>query len=243
MIGVILAAGAGSRLKGTGGMDTCKPLLRVAQKPLITYSLDNLKKLGVQRACIVVGRDGDAIRKTLGDVYQGISLTYGEQKEQKGLIHGFVQGLAATGSEETVILQLADEILVGFDPERVLTAVRDTSYDFYCGIVGEENPEKIKGNYSVQFDSAGNLLSCTEKPSVVTNTWKGTGFCIWRRNAQAFLRTNYDSACNQPGDLCEYMRRLLTEGYTGHVLTVAEKEYNINTPEDLAETERDCPIL
>ena len=61
MIGIILAAGNGSRLKHSTRENLCKPLLEINQKPLIWYSLENCLLLGIDRVCVVVGKEGEAI--------------------------------------------------------------------------------------------------------------------------------------------------------------------------------------
>jgi choline kinase len=60
---VILAAGAGSRLRDVAPV---KPLVAVQGEPLIRHALAALKAAGVARATIVVGHAGDAVAAAAG---------------------------------------------------------------------------------------------------------------------------------------------------------------------------------
>ena len=62
MIGLILAAGVGSRLRP---MTNTKPkcLVRTAGKAILQYQLDSYKKAGITDIFIVVGYEGEAIRQ------------------------------------------------------------------------------------------------------------------------------------------------------------------------------------
>jgi choline kinase len=60
---VILAAGAGSRLRDVAPV---KPLVEVQGEPLIRHALATLKAAGVARATIVVGHEGAAVAAAAG---------------------------------------------------------------------------------------------------------------------------------------------------------------------------------
>lgn len=62
MIGIILAAGVGSRLRP---MTTTKPksLVTTAGKAILQYQIDSYIKAGIKELYIVVGYEGDAIKK------------------------------------------------------------------------------------------------------------------------------------------------------------------------------------
>ena len=57
---VILMAGTGSRLRASGEM-LPKPLVPIFGRPLISYIIDALEKVGVQNLHAVIGADGDAL--------------------------------------------------------------------------------------------------------------------------------------------------------------------------------------
>jgi 1L-myo-inositol 1-phosphate cytidylyltransferase len=57
---VILMAGAGSRLRPLGGT-VAKPLIPLLGRPLISYTLETLARVGINRVCAVVGYESDAV--------------------------------------------------------------------------------------------------------------------------------------------------------------------------------------
>lgn len=237
MVGVVLAAGSGSRLKKSFGENRFKPLVKVNQKHLIEYSLNNLIALNIKKAYIVVGKQGGLIKEIIGLSYHGISITYICQEEPVGLINALVRAARFIEEAEDVVLQLADEFFVNLKTQLIQETVSTTCYDFYCGITCEDDPLKIKQNYSVELDEKGLIMKCCEKPAFVSNRIKGTGLCIFRSNAIRLLKEVYNERLNEPKDLCDYMNYLVSESKNGSALCVADKEFNINTSFDLLEAE------
>ncbi len=237
MVGVILAAGDGKRLKNSKNEDCCKPLIKINEKSLITYALDNLVRLGVPEAYIVVGKEGALIKNALGNQYGNIELHYVCQQEQKGLMNAFLHALNAMTCYETVVLQLSDEIFVDLKSESIKGLIEAEKADFYCGVTLEENPQKIKNNFSVETDSDSLLIKCTEKPQVVTDNIKGTGFSIFNDKTVKAIKETYDTAPEKLFDLCDSFNYLVSSGYIGSTFFVAEREFNINTLSDLTEAE------
>ena len=236
MVGVVLAAGDGRRLKASSKEDCCKPLIKLKGKRLIEYALDNLIDLDISRAYIVVGKEGDLIKKNLGNQYKSLELFYVVQAQQTGLINAFMQAISFIGSDESVVLQLSDEIFVDLKIQNIKKITASDEYDFYCGITYEDDVEKIKNNFSVDVDENGNLTECVEKPVEVINNIKGTGFCVFSSQAVQALSENYAVSRNI-NDLCDYMNFLISENKKGLALHIAEKEFNINTFSDLYEVQ------
>lgn len=235
MIGIVLAAGNGTRLKNSTGVDCCKALKKINDSYLIEFALNNILALGLEKVCIVIGQQGDLIKEAIGNEYKGLQVTYACQKEQKGLMNALVHGIHAIDDDEHVILQLADEILTDLKTADIKSAISEMDNDFYCGVTYEDNPQKIKNNFSVDVDENFNLKGCREKPTDIINNIKGTGFCIFRNNAVQMLKDMYNESTNIPNDLCDYMNSLISNGKKGVALFVAEKEFNINTADDLEE--------
>ncbi len=235
MIGVILAAGDGTRLKNSSGSEICKALTKINDKQLIEFSLDNLILMGIKKVFIVVGKNADEISSVIGNEYEGLSVTYVRQKQQKGLINALMQFLEHSNDEEDVVLQLADEIFVDFHTDVVAEIVNEDMFYFYCGFTCEADEEKIKGNFSIETGESSAIKNCIEKPTVVTNKIKGTGFCIFRKKTLSALKEIYDEVQNTPNDLCDFINYLTAHKMPGKAFCVAEKEFNINTAADLKE--------
>ncbi len=237
MIGVILAAGDGTRLAISTGQDICKALRIINGKHLIEFALDNLIELEITEVYIVIGKQGDLIKEFVGNQYKTLTVHYVRQYEQKGLVDAFVQALKENNSDESVILQLSDEIFIDLNTEFIKKEIKEENFDFYCGVTPEENQQKIKNNFSVETDSESLLIKCTEKPQVVTDNVKGTGFSIFNDKTQKIIKETYESENNTLYDLCDCFNYLTALKYRGLVFPVAKREFNINTISDLTEVE------
>jgi glucose-1-phosphate thymidylyltransferase len=87
MKAVILAAGQGTRLRPVT-LTMPKPLVPVANKPLIEYAIDVLKNAGLREIGIVVNDLDSPIVTALGKGEKlDVELSYIVQTEQKGLAH------------------------------------------------------------------------------------------------------------------------------------------------------------
>lgn len=106
MKAVILAAGMGTRLKPLTN-NLPKAFLPINGKPLIHYSLDNLKSVGITDIIIVLGFMESYFKKNLGETYNGINIEYLVNKEFKttGSMHSLAQ---TEGINDDIILLESD---------------------------------------------------------------------------------------------------------------------------------------
>jgi len=80
---LVLAAGRGERLRPL--TETLpKPLLPVAGRPLVAWTLERLRRAGVEAVALNLHHRGEAIRATLGESYRGLPLTYSVEQELLG---------------------------------------------------------------------------------------------------------------------------------------------------------------
>ncbi len=83
MKAVVLAAGKGTRMQGLCD-DLPKPLLPVANRPLLEHTLRQCADAGVDSALLVVGHRQEQVRETLGPRCAGVDLDYVVQEHPKG---------------------------------------------------------------------------------------------------------------------------------------------------------------
>ncbi|MBK9748369.1 MAG: glucose-1-phosphate thymidylyltransferase [Chloroflexi bacterium] len=87
MKGIILAAGQGTRLRPVT-LTMPKPLVPVANMPLIGYAIEVLHNAGIEEIGIVANELDSPISRELGDGSAlGVKLSYIVQAEQRGLAH------------------------------------------------------------------------------------------------------------------------------------------------------------
>ncbi|MBN1635612.1 MAG: NTP transferase domain-containing protein, partial [Deltaproteobacteria bacterium] len=87
IVGVILAAGKGSRIYPLSEKYS-KCTLPICNKPLLDYQIEMMKGVGITNIIIVVGHNGFEVVRVIGDgKRQGVNITYINQKETLGIAH------------------------------------------------------------------------------------------------------------------------------------------------------------
>ena len=80
---VVLAAGEGTRMRPLTRTRP-KPLLPVANRPLVGHTLAAAARAGASRFVIVVGYRADQIETTIGEAYEGVPVSYVDQGDPEG---------------------------------------------------------------------------------------------------------------------------------------------------------------
>src|SRR4051812_24396914 len=151
---IIPLAGKGTRLRPHTHV-TPKPMLRVAGKPVMSYVLDELKKLGnVEQVIYITGhlkeKVEDFARKSLD-----VPSVFIEQKVQDGTAGAIA--LARDYVDAPVLIIFVDTI---FDAD--LSIVHSTDAD---GIIWTKEVEDYQRFGVVVTDAEGNMTKIIEKPS------------------------------------------------------------------------------
>jgi bifunctional UDP-N-acetylglucosamine pyrophosphorylase/glucosamine-1-phosphate N-acetyltransferase len=86
MQAVVLAAGEGTRMRPL--TETVpKPMLPVADRPLVAHTADAAVEAGADELVFVVGYEADAVREWFGDSHRGVPIRYAVQADQLGTAH------------------------------------------------------------------------------------------------------------------------------------------------------------
>jgi bifunctional UDP-N-acetylglucosamine pyrophosphorylase/glucosamine-1-phosphate N-acetyltransferase len=80
---VILAAGEGTRMRPLTET-TPKPMLPVADRPLVAHTADAAVEAGADKLVVVVGYEAATVRDFFGDSYRGVPVTFARQESQRG---------------------------------------------------------------------------------------------------------------------------------------------------------------
>lgn len=151
MQAVILVAGKGTRMRPLTD-DRPKPLIQVADKPLIEHVLSFLPDV-IDEVILVLGYKGHMIEEHLGKHHNGRSVRYVWQHEQKGTAHALEQ--AKHLLKDSFLLMYGDDIV---DRESVARAVTHKS----CLLAYEHEDPRAFGVIIQNED--GTLRTIVEKP-------------------------------------------------------------------------------
>ncbi|WP_255171657.1 bifunctional sugar-1-phosphate nucleotidylyltransferase/acetyltransferase [Natrononativus amylolyticus] len=86
MKAIVLAAGEGTRIRPLSA-SLPKPMLPVADRPLVAHTVDAAIDAGATEVVLVIGYEADTVRDHFGDRYRGVPIQYAIQEEQAGTAH------------------------------------------------------------------------------------------------------------------------------------------------------------
>ncbi|THE64818.1 glucose-1-phosphate thymidylyltransferase [Salinadaptatus halalkaliphilus] len=86
MQAVVLAAGEGTRIRPLSA-SVPKPMLPVADRPLVAHTVDAAIAAGADEIVLVVGYEATTVREYFGSSYRDVPVRYAVQHEQAGTAH------------------------------------------------------------------------------------------------------------------------------------------------------------
>ncbi len=152
MQAVILAAGLGTRMRELTS-STPKPLLKIGDKTLLEYKLQNLPD-EIDEVVMVIGYLGDQIKSTFDGVYAGKKITYIEQKELKGTGHAL--SLCQSLLKGRFLVLMGDDLYAKEDLEKLVSyPLSVLACELDRDIPGEKRAE-------IKVDSYGRVIEINE---------------------------------------------------------------------------------
>ncbi len=153
MKALIPCAGKGTRLRPLT-FTNAKPIIPIANKPLVVYAIDALKEVGITDIGIVVGEYTKDIKKILGDGSRyGVKITYIMQDDPKGISHTIMISKDFLG-DSPFVMYLGDNLLqFGIKPavekfrnntSNAVLVLKETDKPELYGIAVVENNQVVR---------------------------------------------------------------------------------------------------
>ena len=179
MKGIILAAGAGTRLY-PASLPISKILLSIYDKPMIYYPLSILMLADIRDILIITNEaDYDNFKKLLGDGSQfGINIQYKIQDKQRGIADAFIIAEDFIGND-SVALILGDNIFHGHGFSTLMKNAINNNIGATVFGYTVKDPERFG---VVEFDKNRKVLSLEEKPQHPKSDYAVTGLYFYDNN-------------------------------------------------------------
>ena len=237
MKALILAGGRGKRL-GELTKSTNKCMLEINGLPVIEYNLNRASDIPeIEEIVIVVGHRAEDIINRYGINFKGKRIRYVIQWEQKGLVHAIECAREAIGTHDFYLL-LGDEVLINSRHVEMYQEFKNKNHFAVCGVLTQQEIDKIKRTYSVITDPSGRVYRLIEKPKKPLNNLQGTGHCIFKNAILSYIeRTPIHPERNEK-ELPDLIQCAIDDGMPVYIYNICDYYSNINTEEDLHEIEK-----
>ena len=191
MKGIILAAGAGTRLY-PASLPISKILLPIYDKPMIYYPLSTLMLAGIKDILIITNEiDYDNFVKVLGDGSQfGINLSYKIQYVQRGIADAFLIAEDFINGEDVALI-LGDNIFHGHGFSTMMKEAITSNHGATVFGYLVKDPERFG---VVEFDRNKKAISLEEKPEDPKSGYAVTGLYFYDSNVCDFAKQLEPSA-------------------------------------------------
>ncbi len=172
MKGIILAGGAGTRLRPLTQI-TSKQLLPIYNQPMIYFPLNTLLKAGIKEILVIVApeRAGDFLRLLGSGKEFGCKFTYEIQDQPNGIAQAFRIGENFIG-RDNVTLILGDNIF----EDDFSQDIRDFKSGGKVFAKEVADPERFG---VVEFDERRQAISIEEKPKTPKSNYAVTGLYVY----------------------------------------------------------------
>ncbi len=214
MKAMILAAGLGNRMRPLTDHKP-KPLLEVADKPLIVYHIEKLAEAGFEEIIINIAHLGFMIPDALGDGSEwGIKIRYSDEQEEGALesAGGIIKALPLLGDEPFLVVN--GDVWCDYEFDAAFDLQDDLAH-----LILVDNPDhNLKGDFALKENRVKN-------EGEVKYTFSGIGYY----SPKLFESRSYGSA-----PLAPLLREAMISGKVSGTYFQGEWR-DIGTPERLDE--------
>lgn len=206
---VILAAGLGKRLRPI--TETIpKVMTPINSKPILEYTIKNLKAAGLKDLILVVGYKKEEVIKYFGDGKKfGVNIEYVDQGKPLGTGHAVLVARDKTSEEFAVCY--GDSVLDPEEMKRIIDNFKENNLNSVIG-VKEASKEELKslGNVIIKDNKVVDII---EKPSVEESVGNAAfiGFAVFKKDIFSYLE-NLPKRFNGEDGLPDAIRFMAQDG-------------------------------
>lgn len=229
-IGAILAGGKGTRM-GPFSERFPKPLLPVANKPLIQYQIEMMRALGIRDVLLLIGHKGYEIARQFGDGSAlGVRIRYVEQTQTLGIAHAV--GRLEPLVDRPMLLFLGDIFFLPGDLGEMLACFERQGGGAVLAAKVDE-PRAIQKNFAMLLDADGRVRRVIEKPRHPPNDLKGVGLYLFDPVVFDAIRRTPRTAMRDEYEITESIQVMIDDGHHVGVARCIEDDINVTNPRDL----------
>lgn len=231
IVAVILAAGRGTRMQPFSEYYP-KPGLPICNKPLMQYTIESLRDLGIREIFIVIGHLGHELALTLGrgEKY-GVRLRYIEQTKLLGIA-------AALGQMEPhvcspIFMVLGDIFFKTRDLSSMINMMETKKAGAILAVKHEPDPQVIRKNFTVLRQDDGRVVRVVEKPRYVDTTLKGCGLYLFDLPVFDAVRRTPRTAMRDEYEITDTIQIMIDDDIPVYADEVIELDVNLTSPSDV----------
>lgn len=231
-VGAILAGGKGTRMAPFSERYP-KPLLPVANKPLIQHQIEMMRDLGIVDILLLIGHKGFEISRVFGDGSSlGVRIRYVEQTQTLGIAHAV--GRFEPWADRPMLLFLGDIFFVPDDLSQMLRRfeAQDRKGAMLAAKV-EADTTAIRKNFSMLLDADGKVQRVIEKPRHPPNNLKGVGLYLFDLTVFDAIRRTPRTAMRDEYEITDSIQVMIDDGHPVGVATCIHDDINVTNPQDL----------
>lgn len=231
MIGVILAAGKGTRMEPFSARYP-KPILPICNKPLLHYQIKMMKELDIEEIIIVIGYLGHEIAQIFGDGSDlGVKIRYVEQKETLGIAHAL--GKLEPHISSPFLLSLGDIFFVTEGLRSMKEKMIADNASVVLAVKYEDDPEVIKRNFTVLLGDDNRAKRVIEKPRYITTKIKGCGLYLFDQHVFDAVRRTPRTAMRNEYEITDTIQIVIEDEFRVLIADVIKWDMNVTFPADV----------
>ena len=157
--------------------NTPKPMIPVANRPILEITFSRLKLMGIDSVALVIGYQGERLQQLIGDGHQyGVDVTYVWQREQLGTGHAVTLCEEFVGGEPFILI-FGDILTRESNYAEMARLYNGGTCDAVLSVFPVEDPS----NGAAVDVRDGRVMGIVEKPAPGTmlNAYNNAGLFIW----------------------------------------------------------------